>query len=327
MRQGQFKPLRGSSLAALAFTCLGAFAPSVAKAFCLARSCDPDAAEGAACARDVDGCSSSGVPLRRSSACLSIAVSRGSAANLLGITDGEFEQAVGSAFGLWANANCGTGNPAFAVRSLGAVTTAGRFACTSSPPNNLDVWQIGNDLPNPPVLTANTGVVAGRTTPTFTTSNGRVFDADVDLNRLWFVLHNDDPEKLRGMLRTVAAHEAGHALGLAHSQDPNSLMYRSYVVTPNRLLTADDVQGICRLFPPQPVKCMEPTVPDGALGQAACDAATAQGNEAGGCIVAKAKHRHDGNASALSCIAGSLAATVMALLRRRRSRVATESSL
>jgi len=67
--------------------------------------------------------------------------------------------------------------------------------------------------------------------------------------------HFDDDERWvyhsnTGMeLETVAAHEFGHALGLAHSNNPAALMapyYRGYL--PNMRLHNDDIQGIQSLY-------------------------------------------------------------------------------
>jgi len=79
-------------------------------------------------------------------------------------------------------------------------------------------------------------------------------------------LHFDDDERWVDSntqnvdLLTVAAHEIGHTLGLAHSSDPNSLMYPSYD-GPRRFLGDDDVAGIQDLYGvssnPQPA----PSVP------------------------------------------------------------------
>ena len=61
-------------------------------------------------------------------------------------------------------------------------------------------------------------------------------------------LHFDDDERWVNSdsndvdLLTVAAHEIGHTLGLAHSDDPRALMYPSYS-GPHRFLGDDDVQG------------------------------------------------------------------------------------
>ena len=66
-------------------------------------------------------------------------------------------------------------------------------------------------------------------------------------------LHFDDDERwvdsdTRDVdLLTVAAHEIGHTLGLAHSDDPNALMFASYS-GPRRFLGADDIAGVQSLY-------------------------------------------------------------------------------
>lgn len=68
-------------------------------------------------------------------------------------------------------------------------------------------------------------------------------------------MHFDDAEtwSLTGTggsfdLQTVALHEIGHLLGLAHSADPNSIMYPTYSGV-RRTLGQDDLDGIRRLYP------------------------------------------------------------------------------
>ena len=80
-------------------------------------------------------------------------------------------------------------------------------------------------------------------------------------------LHFDDDERWVDSntnnvdLLTVAAHEIGHTLGLAHSNDPGALMYPSYD-GPRRFLGDDDIAGIQELYGvasnPQPA----PDVPE-----------------------------------------------------------------
>jgi len=66
-------------------------------------------------------------------------------------------------------------------------------------------------------------------------------------------LHFDDDERWVNSdsndvdLLTVAAHEIGHTLGLAHSDDPRALMYPSYS-GPHRFLDNDDVQGVQAIY-------------------------------------------------------------------------------
>jgi hypothetical protein len=66
-------------------------------------------------------------------------------------------------------------------------------------------------------------------------------------------LHFDDDERWVDSttqnvdLLTVAAHEIGHTLGLAHSSDPNALMYPSYS-GPYRTLGEDDIAGVQAIY-------------------------------------------------------------------------------
>ncbi|KAF2308625.1 hypothetical protein GH714_011490 [Hevea brasiliensis] len=51
-------------------------------------------------------------------------------------------------------------------------------------------------------------------------------------------------------LESVALHELGHVLGLAHSQDPNAVMHSGIAAgTIKRDLTQDDIEGIQALYP------------------------------------------------------------------------------
>jgi hypothetical protein len=67
------------------------------------------------------------------------------------------------------------------------------------------------------------------------------------------ILHFDDEERwvdseTRNVdLLTVAAHEIGHTLGLAHSDDPGALMFAAYS-GPHRSLSEDDIAGIQAIY-------------------------------------------------------------------------------
>ncbi len=245
------------------------------QAFCQARSCDPDAA-GAICSKDpVTGCSNTGLNLGRRNGCLTYGVARGGAARL-GLTDAEFESIVGRAFALWTHIRCPSGSPpSLSVRSVGVVDAPAPFTC-SEPSLNLDTWFIF--ALSPPSGSFLSGATAGITVPKFNPTTGEIIDADVSLNRLFFEAKLTDPN-LRGLLATTATHEAGHVLGLAHSQDNSAVMYKSYELTPDRALSDDDISGICALYPPtSSIVCSDPGVTEAALNQEACDVVKRQLN-------------------------------------------------
>ncbi|HEX6033415.1 MAG TPA: matrixin family metalloprotease, partial [Anaerolineales bacterium] len=91
-------------------------------------------------------------------------------------------------------------------------------------------------------------------------------------------LHFDDEERwvdsdTRNVdLLTVAAHEIGHTLGLAHSDDPNALMFAAYS-GPHRFLGDDDIAGVQDLYgmesapEPAPEAPPENATPPPAAGQ------------------------------------------------------------
>jgi hypothetical protein len=80
-------------------------------------------------------------------------------------------------------------------------------------------------------------------------------------------LHFDDDERWVNSesrdvdLLTVAAHEIGHTLGLAHSNDPGALMYPSYD-GPRRFLGDDDIAGIQDLYGVDSDPQQAPDVPE-----------------------------------------------------------------
>ena len=91
-------------------------------------------------------------------------------------------------------------------------------------------------------------------------------------------LHFDDEERwvdseTRNVdLLTVAAHEIGHTLGLAHSSDPDALMFASYS-GPRRFLSEDDIAGVQAIYgvnsapDPAPEAPPQDATPPPAAGQ------------------------------------------------------------
>jgi hypothetical protein len=135
----------------------------------------------------------------------------------------------------------------------------------------------------------------GNTGPLFDTNTGEVFDADVALNldRLEEIPREEVPEALLA----IATHEAGHFLGLDHSDVSGAVMYSQYIgvnLKP-RAFAADDVAGICAIYPPDalPKTCPKAAVSDAALNPNACERAmsTLADSDTGGCSVAAPAQR------------------------------------
>lgn len=241
-----------------------------AHAFCAARSCDPDAVGGEDCELDPEtGCSVDGVQLHRSGGCLRFAIGKGVSKVVPGLTDEDMEAAVADAFATWASVDCGDGPPAIDVQSLGIVNADDIFSCNVAPDANVDLWVLSDELTGGQVVTPNTGTVAGKTHPSFLLDSGEVYDADVELNTLWLLVQNG--EVLLDHLRVLTLHEAGHALGMAHSQQSSALMFRSYSVLGDGTLTDDDVAGICALYPPRRTRCAAVSLEQTALDLDACN--------------------------------------------------------
>jgi hypothetical protein len=282
---------------------LGLTSSQPAAAYCAARSCDPDA-ENASCRLDArTGCSAEGVELFRPDGCVYFAVQEGVAERTLGLRDDEFEAAIQRAFDAWANVDCaGDGPPAIIAQALGPADVARPFACASSPELNADVWLVRDDLSM--FVTTSSGATAGITHTRIMSETGEVFDSDVSLNELWFLVQRESD--IEDFLHVVAMHEAGHALGLAHSQDDGALMFRNYRVSRDRELTQDDIDGICALYPPRALQCAERELEESAIDRDACSERQADGDNAmndsdSGCAIGR-QSRDRGGAWAVAAL-------------------------
>lgn len=293
-----------------------------ALAYCLARECSLDAPDGERCVRDVEtGCSSQGVQLARSSGCIQFAVQRGTG-DALGLNDEQLEDAIADAFDTWAAVDCGDGAPSLRARSVGSVDIERPFACLGAPDLNIDTWFMSDELAGRDAITAHSGATAGQTRPSFFVEDGAVFDADVLLNELWFVVQRE--EDVDAFLHVVALHEAGHALGLAHSLDQSALMHRDYRVTRDRTLTQDDIDGVCALFPPQRLDCGAPTKPPAAFLEDACSEEEERRDDETpaaaptGDATCSVREAHGASAGMLAWLGALLAIVVLAVRRRSR---------
>jgi MYXO-CTERM domain-containing protein len=91
------------------------------------------------------------------------------------------------------------------------------------------------------------------TTVTYGVDDGAIFEAYTEVNTAMNAITTVDPVPAGSnaySLQAILTHEAGHFLGLAHATDTGAVMYAFY--QRNAIaLTADDVQGICTIYPPE----------------------------------------------------------------------------
>lgn len=154
------------------------------------------------------------------------------------------------AFSTWQNADCGGGStPSVHLAYLGQVSCgAVEYNSTGG---NVSVLSFREDVwPH-----VERGNALALTTVTYDLDTGEIYDADIEVNLVNRVLSTTDTTNTWD-LRSVLTHEAGHFLGLSHSdyEVAGDKATMSVDVEPGitdyRTLSPDDIAGVCELFPP-----------------------------------------------------------------------------
>lgn len=221
------------------------FASSGAAAFCRTTTCDPNNPQ-AGCEVDANLCVVSGLPLAWASSCVTVAVhDLGSPRN--GLSYDDVETVVQQAFAAWNDVSCPGGKPSIQANVIGAVE-CGVSEYNSRVGNANIVLFREDEWPY-----AGAANAIGLTTTRFDTKTGDLWDADIELNGVGATLTVGDPIGGDDLL-SVLTHEAGHFLGLSHSVDNAATMKSIYDPardgTSFRSLAADDIAGICAIYPP-----------------------------------------------------------------------------
>jgi Matrixin len=213
-----------------------------AQAYCLTRGCT----DKQQCDYEGD-CLMTGPVLHWASSCVSFDVQR-DGSPLVGIAYEDAHREITSAFTKWLKADCGDGaTPAITITDLGPVECREAEYNQDSPNANVFMFR-DEDWP----YTNSVDTIA-LTTLMFNANNGEIYDADVEINSA------QTPSLTVGKVgpfdidfASVVTHEAGHFLGLSHSDSFGSTMLPSYGPGQTEMasLEWDDEQGVCAALPP-----------------------------------------------------------------------------
>jgi hypothetical protein len=229
-------------------------AAGTARAYCRAKVCDTIPAyddiwqtvPDPECTRDDFGCQLEGPPLFWPATCISFTVQKDGS-----VSDGiDFELAgsvIERAFVTWQEADCSGAPPSLVVKNLGAVSCAKREYNATQPNANIFMFR-DREWPHKNALTT-----IAFTTLSYNTETGEIYNADVEVNSFQHELTvSDEPGTVATDLLAVMTHEVGHFLGLSHTRERTATMWWDYTTgqTEQRTLEADDVDGICEIYPP-----------------------------------------------------------------------------
>lgn len=219
---------RALTIGATVIVILGA--PSRAGAFCRTTTCE---ANLEACDTDDRGCVTSGVPLRWSKLPIVYRVSaRGSSA----FDRDEARAKIAAAFDVWTQAVCPDGRKTSLTVVESDPIPEDKPLGQKRGPEPFGIYFRDGSWPYPSATTT-----LGITNQEYGRESGRIIYSDIEIN---------SAKTRLALLELVVVHEAGHYLGLAHSQVAGAIMGAAYDSTGSRVPIADDLAGICELFPP-----------------------------------------------------------------------------
>ena len=272
---------------------------SPARAWCRSTTCTGD------CPLDENGCKTTGEKLQWKGVCVGFSLQKDGSEH---IPIDVLRATVEDSFAAWTDIDCGGGALAtIGIAELDDVSCHRAEYVNGGPNANIVMVQDTKWDYHGPFDTL------AKTTVTYDTKTGEIFDADIEINHAYNEITTGDANVVYD-LRSILTHEIGHFLGLDHSPDPASTMYSDYEPgsTEQRTLEDDDFAALCDAYPPDRQGVCEST-PRGGLGDL-CDGEGETGGDTGsGCEVSAPSNS---DVPALSVLGVALAT---ALLRRRNT--------
>lgn len=157
---------------------------------------------------------------------------------------------IDAAFETWNAVACSAGNVGIATSNLGPVECTEVRYNPNGPNQNVIVFRDDKWPYSDPNNTL------GLTTVTFNADTGEIYDADMEMNSADNKFSSGDTGVEFDLL-SIVTHETGHFLGLAHTTDNQATMFPDYQQHSINLrdLAADDIAGICAIYPPGGPSC------------------------------------------------------------------------
>ena len=231
--------LRLALAAALAAATLGS--ATEAGAYCRTSVCNGEVA-GTLCvpAQSTD----CGIPLFWARSCIGISLQQ-DGTNQVALST--VETVVRDAFTSWQQADCGGATPGIGV------LLAERVACDEVEYNkeggNANIVMFRDEVwPH-----AGMGNTLALTTVTYNLDSAEIFDADMEVNSTPATVLTVGDTGVQFDLLSILTHEAGHVLGIAHSEDESATMAANYIPgdISIRELSPDDEAAICAAYAPK----------------------------------------------------------------------------
>lgn len=234
-------------------------------AFCRLTTCDEN---DSSCRRNKGNCVRDGVAVVWNTSTLPYRISAKGSAKL---DEDKMQKAVRAAFDAWQNVDCENGRTSLRFEEGPAITEDKPLGLSAKDAKEAGVEPFGIYFRDDEWQQAEGAEAYAATGQSFGTRKGVISYADIELNTLEANFTFDDDQAPSAVdFQAVLTHEVGHYLGLAHSDDPDSIMAPVYCTSDERCkangtvgkraLADDDIAAVCALYPhDRPLKLPETT--------------------------------------------------------------------